>query len=132
MLKFKLISPERIVVQEDVLSITFPSIFGYLDPRLGHIPLLAEMKPGCVTLVDKEKVERKYFVSGGYAHLSGGNTIVLLADEVERKDEIDKKRAEKAMKRATERLENTSNHSIQIERALLAQEKARERIKICD
>jgi len=131
MLKVKLVSPEKLVAKGEFASILFPGLKGYLDVGSNHVALLTELGSGCITVRVEKEQQQRFFVSGGYAHIKE-NSVVVLGEVIEPSEKINLKRAKAAEKRATERLERTSDGSVQIGRALLAQERARERIKICE
>ena len=90
---------------------------------------MTEVLPGCITVRSSATTLKKYFVSGGYAHVKD-NTVTILGDVVESQGEINLKRARAADKRASERLAKTSDTTIDIERALQAQNRARLRVEI--
>lgn len=101
-MKFKIVTPERVVHEEDdVESITLPTRNGQITVLKNHIPLVSALAPGEL-VVRKEGTETPMAVSGGLVEIIKGNEIVILADTAERVEEIDVERAEAARSRAHE------------------------------
>ncbi len=129
MLNIRLLSPAKLMTQGEFASVLFPGSKGYLEIGENHAALLTELASGCVVLRTSEKEKKKFFISGGYAHIKD-NKIIILGEIVEAQSEINFQRAKKAEKRAAERLQRTSDGSIDIKRALFAQERARHRMEV--
>jgi len=102
-IKFKIVTPERIVYEAEVDSITLPTEQGEITVLPCHIPLLASLKPG--ELVVRKGVEvSPMSISGGFVEVREGSEVTVLADTAERAHEIDLKRAEEAKARAAKLL----------------------------
>ncbi len=102
MLRVSFVTPLRVVTQGEVMAVTAPSVEGELGILPDHLPLLARMKPGCITL-KRGSGEEHFAVSGGFVEVAR-NKITIMADTAEAAEEIDKKRSEKALKSAEEEL----------------------------
>ena len=98
-LKFKIATPERVVHESAVDSVTCPTEMGEVTVLPNHIPLVANLKAGELkTLRDGE--EKFFALSGGFLEVRPRNEIVILADTAEASDEIDIARAQEARQRA--------------------------------
>jgi len=97
-IKFQIVTPERIVLEEEITQITVPTQMGEITVLPGHIPLVAALAAGEIR-AKKNGEEILMAVSGGFIEVSK-NKIVILADTAERAEEIDTKRAEEARQRA--------------------------------
>ena len=90
------VTPERIMLSEDVTQTIAPGSEGQLGILANHAPLMTELAPGEVlaTLADGRTVSH-IIISGGFMEVApaGGHTTIL-ADSAERADEIDVNRAE--------------------------------------
>lgn len=62
-LRVRLVTPERILLEQDADAVELPAKTGYMEVLYGHAPLLAELGAGDVTL---------HGVSGGAVSLGDG------------------------------------------------------------
>ena len=100
-LRLKIVTPERVVAEQAVASVTVPTRQGQITVLPHHIPLVSILTPGELSARDEKGSEMMTMaVSGGFIEVSG-NTVVILADTAERVEEIDEARAEAARQRAT-------------------------------
>jgi len=102
-IKFKIVTPERIVYEDEIDQITLPTKVGEITILPNHIPLVSSLRPGEV-LIKKDKHEVPMAISGGFAEFND-NQLIILADTAERVEEIDEKRADEARQRVKELLE---------------------------
>lgn len=101
-IKFKIVTPERTVVEEEIYQATLPVIGGDVTVLPNHIPYIGAIKAGEIVLRKTANGEETSLAtSGGFAEFHG-NTLVILADTAERAEEIDLARAEAARTRAEE------------------------------
>jgi F-type H+-transporting ATPase subunit epsilon len=126
--KLSIVSPERILFEDEIRSLVVPGSEGYLGILSHHAPLIATLKVGKITIKDDENHERILAVSGGFIEVSN-NTATVLADTVEFVDELDLDRAEDELRRAQELLnmELTSDERLRAQHSV---EKARNRINL--
>jgi F-type H+-transporting ATPase subunit epsilon len=119
---------EKAVLDQQALSIVAPGSEGYLGVLRDHAPLVTRLVPGKLTVKDLNGDEAVYVVSGGFLEVSR-NTVTILADALERPEEIDATRAEAAARRARERLEKRST-DLDVDRAEAALRRALNRLKV--
>jgi F-type H+-transporting ATPase subunit epsilon len=101
-IKLEVVTPDRLVLSEDVEYIGAPGVQGEFGVLSNHIPFLSAL--GIGSLYYKKDGKRFYvFVAGGFAEVSP-NKVTILAEISERAEEIDIARAKKARERAEERL----------------------------
>jgi F-type H+-transporting ATPase subunit epsilon len=100
-IKFEIVTPERIVLKEDITQITVPTRNGEITVLPNHIPLVASLQPGVIEIKKKDGAPEIISLSGGFIEVLK-DKIVILADTAERAEEIDIDRAEEARKRAEE------------------------------
>lgn len=98
-IKFEVVTPERVVLKEDVLQATVPTKEGEITVLPEHIPLLSILKPGIIEVKKADGKKEIIAVSGGFIDVLK-NKIIILADTAERAEEIDLEKAEQARKRA--------------------------------
>lgn len=103
----EIVTPERVVLTEEVDGVTLPTVDGEITILANHIPLVTVLKAGQL-LIHKNSGTEPYAVGGGFAEMNG-TTLTILADTAEHVAEIDEQRAEEARQRAQE-LKNTKQH----------------------
>src|ERR1700733_11405939 len=84
----QLVSPERLLVEEQVDEVQVPGLNGYMGILPGHAPLLSELMPGGVlTYRAAGGGEKVLAVYGGFVEVQP-DRVRILADFAERKEEI--------------------------------------------
>ena len=87
--KFELVSPERLLVSEEVQHVVIPGAEGEMTVMANHAPVMTTIKPGVVTVRPASGAEERYVVFGGFADiLPEGCT--LLAESAVAVDDIDR------------------------------------------
>ncbi|SRR3989339_200989 len=99
MLKFRIVTPERVVFEEEVGQVTMMTRNGEITVLPHHLPLVTILEPGELRY-KKNNEEHFLAVSGGFVEVKSDNTLSILADTAERADEIDLARAEAAKAKA--------------------------------
>ena len=127
-IRFEIVTAERVVYSEDVNSGLAPGTEGELGILPNHSPLLTTLKPGDLR-VEKDGNQTYLAVSGGFMEVLG-NKVTVLADTAERLDEIDSERAEQALTRAEDFLNNNESSAIDLQRALLSMRRSQARLKV--
>jgi len=125
--RLEIVTPEKTVFSEDVVSLVAPAENGYLGVLAGHAPLLCSLKPGEIR-IRRESGELLYATSGGFMEVTPKRTVIL-SETAEAPEAIDASRAAEARKRAKERLA-TFNKEVDRERAEAAVARADNRIKV--
>lgn len=97
-IKFKIVTPERTVFEDEIDQATLPVADGEVTILPNHRSYIAALKSGEIYL-KKGQEEFDFAISGGFIEFADNN-LVVLADTAERAEEIDLKRAEEARKRA--------------------------------
>ena len=105
-LALEIVTPERLLVREDVAAVQVPAASGYLGILPGHAALLAELGTG---FLNYEAGGKRWYlaVHSGYLEILA-DRVRVLATAAERAEEIDVERAKAALKRAQEALFNAS------------------------
>jgi hypothetical protein len=60
----------------DVSSVVVPGAMGEYEVTAGHVPIVAELKAGMLTIKHSDGVAEKYFVAGGFSLTHEGSTTV--------------------------------------------------------
>jgi F-type H+-transporting ATPase subunit epsilon len=98
----EIVTAERQVFSDDVDQINAPTKDGRIGILPRHAPLLTVLDIGQLDIL-KGSQRSEYALSGGFMEVLP-DRVTILADTVERADEIDEARAEAARKRAEEAL----------------------------
>lgn len=125
----EIITPEMILLSDDVDSVEVPGAHGEFQILTGHTPFLTSLMIGQVTLT--KGVSKSYIsISGGYCEVMPEKTTIL-AHTAESANEIDRARAETAQKRALKRIDDAeTNEAVDLSRAKLALMRAINRINV--
>jgi F-type H+-transporting ATPase subunit epsilon len=126
-LRLDIVSPDQLVAHDAVSAVTIPGKNGYLGILPGHAPLLTELVPGELVYT-RDGIKHFVAVCWGFAEVLPSRVIVLV-QSAERAEEIDVERAERAKKRAEERLARFSDPQIDLERAQRAFRRAVARLE---
>jgi F-type H+-transporting ATPase subunit epsilon len=123
----QIVTPERLIVQEQVDEVEIPGSEGYFGVLPGHTPLLASLAVGELWY---RKGQEKFFLSiaFGFAEVLP-DRVTILARIAERAEEISIERAEAAKRRAEERLAHSTSE-IDYERARVALMKSMARLQV--
>ena len=76
-LNFDLVSPERLLLSEQVDMVTVPGAEGDMGIMGGHAPVMSTLRPGVIGVQVEGQPERRYFVRGGFAEVTPAGLTVL-------------------------------------------------------
>lgn len=91
---------EKTIVQEEVESVTVPTANEELTILVGHTPLVSSLGDGTLTYRNHAG-DQLLFISGGFMEIQN-QRVVILADLIQRPEEIDEKEIEMAKKDAAD------------------------------
>lgn len=101
--KFELVSPERLLVSEEVEQVILPGTEGEMTVMAAHAPVMTTIKPGVVTVKPSSGSEDRYVVFGGFADILPEGCTLLAESAVHVNDlnrEDLQRRIEEARKQA--------------------------------
>ncbi len=129
MLKLKIVTPERILLETEVDSVSLPTELGEITVLPNHIPVVANLVPGEIKY--KTGTEENFFaVSGGVIEVRKPNEIVVLSETAEFGHEIDDRRADEARQRAMKLMQESYKDEKAYSSAAAALEKHLARLKV--
>jgi F-type H+-transporting ATPase subunit epsilon len=107
--QFELVSPEKLIVSQDVTMVTVPGGEGDYGVLAGHAPLITTVRPGVINVYaqDDATITDRIFVSGGFAEVTQDRCTVL-ADGATPVAELDRVRVEEHLQRLLQELSH--NH----------------------
>ena len=79
---FDLVSPEQMLLSEDVTMVTLPGTEGYFGALAGHAPVISTLRPGVIEVKDGESGDMRIFVRGGFAEVDPTKVVVLAEEAI--------------------------------------------------
>lgn len=67
--RFELVSPERLLLSEEVESVVIPGTEGDMTVMALHAPVMTSLKPGIIMVRTAAGKEERYVVFGGFADI---------------------------------------------------------------
>jgi F-type H+-transporting ATPase subunit epsilon len=87
-LAFDLVSPEALLMSENVDMVTVPGADGDFGVMAGHAPVISTLRPGVVEITGAPGGPARIFVRGGFAEVTPAG-LTLLAEEAIPLDQLD-------------------------------------------
>jgi len=101
-IRLRLVTPSRLLLDEEVDEVTAPGVLGEFGVLPNHIAFLTLLAPGEMSY--KQGAQRtRLAIGGGYAEVLN-NVMTVLADAAEFADEIDVDRARRAKEQAEKKI----------------------------
>ena len=94
LLKVRLVTPDRVLLDATAAAVELPSMSGYLEALYGAAPLLAELGAGQVKLHGGSAGEQVFFVAWGFVEVLP-ERVTILAETALHPEEIDLAEAQK-------------------------------------
>jgi len=127
-IQLRLVTPSRLLLEEEVTEVSAPGALGEFGVLPNHISFLSTLETGEVGY--KQGNERFYLaVSGGYAEVLD-NVVTLLADAAEFAREINAERAQGARERAEKRMAELNPYDREFVEAEAALRRALVRLQV--
>ena len=108
---FELVSPEKLLLAEEVDMVVVPGAEGDFGVLVGHAPLISSLRPGVIDTYNGGTVADRIFVAGGFAEVTGERCTVLAEEAIPVKD-IDSANAEERLKVAKEAISGADNDTL--------------------
>jgi len=99
----RLVTPERLLLEDDVQAVFLRTDTGEAAFLPGHTPLVGALVPGLVRFQHEDGTEERAAVHGGFVQVEGDH-VVVLAPVAELAGDIDLDRARRALEAATDML----------------------------
>ena len=126
-LHLEIITTDRKIFSGDVISVTAPGTLGEFQVLYNHAPLVSTLDIGRIKIVSTTQNEEVFASSGGILEVRD-NKIIILAEAIEKENEIDISRAERAFQNAKNIIGLKS--AVNKEDEISALKRAKNRLKI--
>merc|ERR1739848_418820 len=113
-----------------VKQVDVPSFSGSFGILPNHVPALAVLSPGIVTVYEEEGAAKKFFVSSGSITINEDSSVQILAEEAHSVENLDVNEAKAALAEAQASVASASTDEAKAE-AQIAAEVAEELVKAC-
>ena len=117
--EFELVAPEELLFSEPVELVVVPGTEGDFGVLSGHSPLISTLRTGVIAVYENDAVNRRIFVSGGFAEVTPERCTVL-ADEAVALESTNRRDVEGRVKVDREKLESAADEDIANVAAVLA------------
>ena len=125
--KLNIVAPGREKLTEEVISLSTSESNGNIEFLANHAPIIVATVPTVSSYTTSTGEKKRLFTSSGIVYIK--DDTINFCYSFNFPDEIDVNRAEEALKRAKERL-NNKEERIDIERANRALLRAKARLKL--
>jgi F-type H+-transporting ATPase subunit delta len=115
----------------NVRQIDVPSFSGAFGILPKHVPTLAVLKPGVVTVIEADGSSKRYFVSSGSVTINDDSSVQVLAEEAAPVENLDVSAAKEALSKAQNAANSASGDAAKAE-AQIAVEVAEALVKACE
>ncbi|MEL6289996.1 MAG: F0F1 ATP synthase subunit epsilon [Pseudomonadota bacterium] len=106
--KFELVSPERLLMSEDVTSVLVPGGEGEFTVFANHAPTLSTMRPGLLDVTLADGTEKRIFIRGGFADVQP-ESLTVLAQQAINLDELDRDYLAQEIRNTEEDISDANN-----------------------
>jgi F-type H+-transporting ATPase subunit epsilon len=96
---FELVSPEKLLLSEDVEMVVVPGGEGNFGVLPGHALFISTVRAGVIDVYEGNRVSERIFVSGGFAEVTPERCTVL-ADEAMPLSSLDRTQIEESLRSA--------------------------------
>jgi F-type H+-transporting ATPase subunit epsilon len=117
--EFELVAPEELLFSEPVELVVVPGAEGDFGVLPGHSPLISTLRTGVISVYENDAVNRRIFVSGGFAEVTPERCTVL-ADEAVALESANRSEVEERVKADRATLESAADGDKENAAAVLA------------
>lgn len=109
--KFELVSPERLLMSENVAQVLVPGSEGDFTVLPLHAPVLSTLRPGVIDVVLPGGRERRIFVRAGLAEVDPAS-LTILAQRAVDLDDLDRDWLAQEIRNAEEDVADAQNEDV--------------------
>jgi F-type H+-transporting ATPase subunit epsilon len=130
-LRVRILTPEGPVYGDVCYMVIAPSVQGEVGILPRHTPLIAFLRPGETRVKTLDDETLVFATTEGYMSVEDDQVLVLV-EQAERADEIDRARAEAALQRAEEAITAAGDDQAALSAAHAAKRRAENRLRVVD
>jgi F-type H+-transporting ATPase subunit epsilon len=127
--QLEIVTPERLIVRDTAEEVQIPGANGYIGVLPGHAPLITELGAGEIRYRSGSEWHR-FSTAWGFAEVLP-DRVTVLAETVERAEEIDVARAQQSLARAEESLKSATTEE-QVSNEIGKIRRAQARIEVAE
>ncbi len=109
LLHLKIVTPRGVFLEDDVSELVAPGKDGDFGVQVGHTPFISSVRPGILKIYKNDKPEL-YSLMNGFVMVDV-DKVRIFTEIIEKPEDIDKDRAERAKERAEKRLQEKREHT---------------------
>ena len=79
---FELVTPDRLLISEEVNLVTIPGGEGDYGVMVGHQPLITTVRPGLLEIESDSSVTKRVFIDGGFAEVTADHCAVMTEEAI--------------------------------------------------
>lgn len=119
--KFELVSPERLLMSEDVVSVIVAGSEGDFQVFAKHAPIMSTLRQGLLTIDNGDGSLKRMFVRGGTAE-GGPEYLTVLAEHAIDLQSVSRGELEEQMKKLEEDAGNSDDDKFKGDAAMAVEE----------
>lgn len=77
-----IVTPDKMALSLNAISLSAPGVEGYFGVLANHAPMMTELKPGKLKIVEVDDMRAIVVIGGGFLEVEN-NKVVILADSVD-------------------------------------------------
>ena len=109
LLHLKIVTPKGAFLEDEVSELVAPGKDGDFGVQIGHTPFISSVRPGILKIYKNDKPEL-YSLMNGFVMVDV-DKVRIFTEIIEKPEDIDKNRAERAKQRAEKRLQEKKEHT---------------------
>jgi len=127
--QLEIVTPEKLVVKDSAEEVQIPATTGYIGVLPGHAPLITELGAGEISYRSGGQVHR-FATAWGFAEVLP-TRVTVLAETVERPEDIDVARAQQTLQQAQDALKSAGSEE-EVETQIAKVRRAQARIEVAE
>lgn len=112
-MSFTLAAANRVFYDKaNIKQVDVPSFSGSFGILPKHVPTLAVLKPGVVTVYENDGTQKKVFVSSGTVTVNEDSSVQVLAEEAQPVENIDANAAREILQKSQNQLSSAGDEKV--------------------